>query len=174
MNFAAPVPDRFLPPKVRSGSSGAIVRWAITLIALLMLAIVVYKAYSWYVSDVTRHETLTAASRNLEGITVPPPVEVPEVAQSASAPNGMLDNAPATAVIMDPGNITDPNQRHSMCGYLAAELGRLSYEFKQPLPPPVIDRIATEIAQSRAQTNDYGCASDLGQSSTNTDADAER
>jgi hypothetical protein len=142
----SPIPDRFLPPQSQSGGIGKIARRAVMPIALVVLVVVGYQAYSWFTGNAMRREAVAAGK---EPVTVPPPVEVNGLAPPASAPDAM---------VMDPGNIKDLSARRSLCGYLAAELERLDYEFKQPLPPPVMDRIATQIEQSRAQTSRYGCA----------------
>ncbi|MDR2991846.1 MAG: hypothetical protein LBU72_07995 [Burkholderiaceae bacterium] len=153
MNSDETIPDRFLPsePRSRSRSTLVVVRWMIALIVLVALVTVAYQAYFWFVSDAAQHPA--AANDDSGGVAVPPPVEVPGLAQS----DDTQDAAPGRAAVADLGNVSDPDQRRSICGYLAAESERLGHDFKQPLPPPVIDRIATETAQLRAQINRYGC-----------------
>jgi hypothetical protein len=148
MAHDAPVPGSFSPPKARSG--GGAVRWAVTLIALLALVVMAWQAYAWYAGDVTRREAL-ATRQALETVGLPPPAEVAGLAMPDSAPG----NVPIA--VADPGDVDDPDQRRALCGYLAAELERLNSEFKQPLPPPVIDRIATEITRLGEQNSRYGC-----------------
>ena len=76
------------------------------------------------------------------------------------ASSGPASAAPLAAVA-NLGDISNADQRRSVCGYLTAELNRLDYEFRQPLPPPVVDRIATEVAQLRGQVNRYDCAAGI-------------
>jgi hypothetical protein len=147
MNSDQSIPDRFLPPEASSGGGAKLMRWAVTLIALVVLIVVAYQGYYWLMGNITRRNALMA-DRESGHIAVPPPVEVKDLEQSANIP---------AAVTSDPGSISDPDQRRSMCGYLAAELERLNHDFKQPLPPPIVDRIATEIEPLRAQLNHYGC-----------------
>jgi hypothetical protein len=162
-----PVPDRFLPPEPQAGGNSALVRWAITLIALIVLIVVAYKAYFWYAHDVAQREQAAASGKPLE-VAVPPPVEVDGLTQPTASATAATTSEKIPTAAVDLGNINDPDQRRSVCGYLAAELERLNYEFKQPLPPPVIDRIATQIEQIQARTNRYNCVSDKGQQGTNT------
>ena len=51
----------------------------------------------------------------------------------------------------------EPSQRASLCGYWTAEIERLDFEFKQPLPPPVLDRISTHLAELRGQFGQAKC-----------------
>ncbi len=43
------------------------------------------------------------------------------------------------------------------CHYLAAEVERLAFEFRQPLPPPVLDQISTHLTALRSQSERAGC-----------------
>ena len=52
----------------------------------------------------------------------------------------------------------DPSQQDAACRYLAAEIARLDFEFKQPLPPPVLDHISTRLGQLRADNSAAKCA----------------
>jgi hypothetical protein len=114
---------------------------------------VAYKAYFWLKDDLAQRGAVSAEPGS---VAVPPPVEVQEPASPADAQTAA--SGAVSAAVAALGNIGDPDQRRSACGYLAAESARLAHDFKQPLPPPVIDRIATETAQLRAQSNHYGCA----------------
>lgn len=51
----------------------------------------------------------------------------------------------------------DPAQREALCRYLAAEVERLDYDFRQPLPPPVLDAISTRLATLRSQGERLQC-----------------
>jgi hypothetical protein len=137
------MPNRFSPRKSRSSGIGKAGYWVVTLIALVALLGMAYLSYAWFTDNVAQREAVAIGA---VPITVPPPVEV----------EGLVQSAPQA--VADLGNISDPSQRRAVCGYLAAELTRLNHEFKQPLPPPVIDRIATEIDQRQAQVSRYGCA----------------
>ena len=52
----------------------------------------------------------------------------------------------------------DPAQHSAVCGYLTAEIERLDFEFRQPLPPAVLDRISTQLAALRTQHGSVQCA----------------
>ncbi|MBS0300925.1 MAG: hypothetical protein JSR16_01975 [Proteobacteria bacterium] len=60
------------------------------------------------------------------------------------------------AVRFDAGE--DPSLHEASCHYLAAEIARLDYEFRQPLPPPVIDLISTRLSTLRNQSEQGRCA----------------
>jgi len=137
---------RFSPsrPESRSGAAGATGRWTATLIALAVVLVMAYQTYAWFAGNAARREAMAIGAAP---VAVPPPVEVEGLAQPTDAPQAAADL----------GDIKEPSQRRATCGYLAAELARLNHEFKQTLPPPVIDRIATEIDQRRAQVSRYGC-----------------
>lgn len=86
-----------------------------------------------------------------------------ELQASGTDENGVTgsagDSAPATAAAR-PLNLgaADPGQRASVCGYLSAEISRLDYEFQQPLPPPVLDDISTQLTRLRTQARSAECA----------------
>jgi hypothetical protein len=153
MNAASSTTDRFAPQQPQSAGRGSRASWAATLIALAVLAVLAYQAYAWFASDVAQR-AVRAAGREPGNVIAAPPARIAPP-QSAPAP-GAAGGAPAA--ITDLGVINDPDQRRSVCGFVAAELQRLDHEFKQPLPLSVIDRIATEIAQWRSQAERYGCA----------------
>lgn len=48
-------------------------------------------------------------------------------------------------------------QHASECGFLQAEIERLEFEFRQPLSPPVIDHISTELGVLRQKRADLAC-----------------
>lgn len=89
--------------------------------------------------------------------------EASDLQASGADENGVTgsagDSAPAAAAArpLDLG-AADPGQRASVCGYLSAEISRLDYEFQQPLPPPVLDDISTQLTQLRAQAKSAECA----------------
>lgn len=60
------------------------------------------------------------------------------------------------AVRFDAGE--DPSLHEASCRYLSAEIARLDYEFRQPLPPPVIDLISTRLSTLRGQSEQGHCA----------------
>ena len=54
-------------------------------------------------------------------------------------------------------DVGDPGQHSAVCGYLAAEIERLDFEFRQPLPPAVLDHISSQLAGLRAQHGGAHC-----------------
>ena len=95
----------------------------------------------------------------------------PDGAQSAPQPpelagsdvNGVAgsagDHVPAVLVARPASlDVGDPGQHSALCGYLTAELERLDFEFRQPLPPAVLDHISSQLAGLRAQHAGAGCA----------------
>ncbi len=52
----------------------------------------------------------------------------------------------------------DPSQHDASCHFLAAEIARLDYEFRQPLPPPVIDLISSRLGALRGESEQGRCA----------------
>lgn len=78
-------------------------------------------------------------------------------------PNGVSgsagDGLPVVVVARPaPFATDDPSQRDAACRYLAAEIERLDFEFRQPLPPPVLDHISTLLGTLRAQSGAARCA----------------
>lgn len=55
-------------------------------------------------------------------------------------------------------NGSDPGHLDAVCRHLAAELERLDFEFRQPLPPPVLDHISSRLNTLRAQSQAAECA----------------
>ena len=55
-------------------------------------------------------------------------------------------------------NGSDPGHVDAVCRHLAAELERLDFEFRQPLPPPVLDHISSRLNTLRAQSQAAECA----------------
>jgi hypothetical protein len=53
---------------------------------------------------------------------------------------------------------TDGSYQAAVCGYLAAEITRLDFEFRQPLPPAVLDHISSQLAALRADHGVAQCA----------------
>ncbi|MDR0458792.1 MAG: hypothetical protein LBH10_07195 [Burkholderiaceae bacterium] len=144
-------------------------RQTITLVALLVLIILACGGYFWFTGNVARRETLAADGKEPGASELAAAAMPPIQADTPAMPAARLGNtpSPAPAATADGalGDINDPNQRRSVCGYLAAQSDRLNYEFKQPLPPPVIDHIATEVEQARAQASRYSCVSGATQNS---------
>ena len=83
--------------------------------------------------------------------------------QAAGAdPNGVSGSAGDTVpsvLVARPANLGagDPSQQTALCGYLAAEIARLDFEFKQPLPPNVLDHISSQLSGLRAQHGAAKC-----------------
>ena len=85
------------------------------------------------------------------------------IAAAGIDPNGVLgstgDRVPATvaqALVLATG--ADPAQLDATCRYLAAEIERLDFEFRQPLPPQVLDHISSRLVVLRAQGEAGQCA----------------
>ena len=77
-------------------------------------------------------------------------------------PNGVSGSAGDTVpsvLVARPANLGagDPSQQTALCGYLAAEIARLDFEFKQPLPPNVLDHISSQLSGLRAQHGAAKC-----------------
>ncbi len=78
---------------------------------------------------------------------------------TAVDPNGVTgftgDKAP---LVTDRTALSDdPSRREAECHYLAAEITRMDYEFQQPLPPPVLDHLATNLKNAREQSTSLKC-----------------
>lgn len=85
------------------------------------------------------------------------------IAAAGIDPNGVLgstgDRVPATVaqpLVLATG--ADPAQLDATCRYLAAEIERLDFEFRQPLPPQVLDHISSRLVVLRAQGETGQCA----------------
>ncbi|QTD45518.1 hypothetical protein [Ottowia testudinis] len=77
-------------------------------------------------------------------------------------PNGVSGSAGdevPTVRVARPVNLGsgDPSQQTAVCGYLTAEIARLDFEFKQPLPPNVLDHISSQLSGLRAQHGAAKC-----------------
>lgn len=84
-------------------------------------------------------------------------------AVAGTDPNGVAGSAGniTPTVVARPAALagsSDPSQLVASCAYLAAEIDRLGFEFRQPLPPPVLDHISTQLALLRAQSLAADCA----------------
>lgn len=80
----------------------------------------------------------------------------PAVAASTGPGGEVAPTTPARPPAWSGG--TDPGQLDASCRYLAAEIDRLGFEFRQALPPPVLDHISTQLALLRAQSLAADCA----------------
>ena len=77
-------------------------------------------------------------------------------------PNGVSGSAGDTVpsvLVARPANLSAgyPSQQTALCGYLAAEIARLDFEFKQPLPPNVLDHVSSQLSGLRAQHGAAKC-----------------
>lgn len=86
------------------------------------------------------------------------------IAAAGLDPNGVLgstgDRVPATTVAQPVALAaagSDPGQQEAACGYLAAEIERLDFEFRQPLPPQVLDHISSRLTSLRGQSQAGQC-----------------
>lgn len=88
----------------------------------------------------------------------------PAVVSAAGVdPNGVVgstgDSVPA--VVERPAALaggSDPAQQEADCAFLSAEIARLDYEFRQPLPPAVLDHISSRLANLRGRASSARCA----------------
>ncbi|MFV0678824.1 hypothetical protein [Ottowia sp.] len=64
----------------------------------------------------------------------------------------------ATTTVAQPVAFSTPGQQQADCNFLVAEVTRLDYEFQQPLPPPVLDHIATRLVDLRSHAEAIQCA----------------
>lgn len=76
-------------------------------------------------------------------------------------PNGVVgstgDSVPVLVARPTSLGVGDPSHQTAVCGYLLAEITRLDFEFRQPLPPPVLDHISTLLGTLRAQSGAARC-----------------
>lgn len=84
-------------------------------------------------------------------------------ASSGVDPNGVVGSAgdSTPAPVPRPTALAggqDPSQQEAGCTFLTAEITRLDYEFRQPLPPAVLDHISSRLAALRAQAGSARCA----------------
>lgn len=79
----------------------------------------------------------------------------PPGSSAEAPPPAAAQPAPALAVHFDSGE--DPSQHAASCHFLSAEIERLDYEFRQPLPPPVLDLISTRLGGLRGESAQGGC-----------------
>jgi hypothetical protein len=84
-------------------------------------------------------------------------------ASSGVDPNGVVGSAgdSTPAPVPRPTALAggqDPSQQEAGCTFLTAEITRLDYEFRQPLPPAVLDHISSRLAALRAQAGSAHCA----------------
>lgn len=83
-------------------------------------------------------------------------------------------SAPATSTVVPSGLASSStwagrnqsSQHAAQCGFLQAEIERLDFEFRQALPPPVLDHISTELGQLRQQAAEMACPVSAGKKSS--------
>ncbi len=69
------------------------------------------------------------------------------------------DSVPAVLVARPASlGVGDPGEHGAVCGYLQAEIERLDFEFKQPLPPAVLDHISSQLAGLRTRQGEAKCS----------------
>jgi len=69
------------------------------------------------------------------------------------------DSVPAVLVARPAAlSVGDPGEHSAVCSYLAAEIERLDFEFRQPLPPAVLDHISSQLASLRTQHGSAKCS----------------
>lgn len=211
LRATASPPDQPLEPQPPK-----LLRWALVGVALLILALVGYKAAHWFADDgapadadqvKTQAEARTtppSPSTQTEsagpaptapavvGRTVRPPQPSAPPAR-ATAPGDAINkcvvdgqvtytngacpegavasrvDASSTNPAVAPGFAAgalepvalagaDPSQQDAECRFLTAEITRLDYEFKQLLPPPVLDQISGRLRERRDRAAALKCA----------------
>ncbi len=191
-------------------------RWVIVVVALLVLALVGYKAVHWFsdqdsAADADEAQTQAEGSASapseaatgdqpklapvapaVVGRTVRPPQAKAPAARTTAQGDAInqcvvggqvtYTNAPcpegtavgrADAGVVNAGAApglaagglppgvfagADPSQKDAECRFLTAEITRLDYEFKQPLPPPVLDQISGRLRERRERAASLNCA----------------
>ncbi|NZA01973.1 DUF4124 domain-containing protein [Ottowia beijingensis] len=77
-------------------------------------------------------------------------------------PNGVVgstgDSVPVLVARPTSLGVGDPSHQTAVCGYLLAEITRLDFEFRQPLPPNVLDHISSRLSALRAEHAAAQCA----------------
>ena len=76
-------------------------------------------------------------------------------------PNGVVgstgDSVPVLVARPTSLGVGDPSHEAAVCGYLLAEITRLDFEFRQPLPPNVLDHISSRLSALRAEHGAAKC-----------------
>ena len=150
-------------PEELNRSSSALY-WVISGIATVLLIVGAWRAWQWFEGDVQRRRTVaesvapsgvelraradTDGSRELSELeqALPAPVEVGDLPDTV---------APVPLVNMQALNA---EEQRDACRFLAAEIERLDYEFKQNLPPPVLDHVSTRLGMFRDQYQAGKCS----------------
>lgn len=167
--------DRPLRPPEPAGVS-SLLTWVVALALALALVLGAFQAYRWWL-DAPPHE---AGAAEAQAPAPAQPTESPQAGPEGKGAHSCFVNgkwmrtegrcplgserpAAATPARADlplpappPGEV-DSGPRGAWCAYLLAEITRLDFEFKQNLPPPVLDRISTRLHTLRARNADGGC-----------------
>ncbi|MBQ9577982.1 MAG: hypothetical protein IJR28_00460 [Ottowia sp.] len=147
------------------GRSAGALYWVISASAAVLLVVGAWRAWQWFEGDVQRRrsvaETVLPSGVELHArADRESAAQLQELAQALPAPVevGDLPDTVAPVPRIDFGAL-DGSDRTSACRFLAAEIERLSYEFGQELPPPVLDHLSTRLGLVRDQYQDGKCAS---------------
>ena len=170
-------------PRARAGRRGAV---ALAL-ALLVLVGVAYRAYHWLASDVERRRAVAEAPAATPAATPTatpgpqrPGLPRPDIGDEGPAPavtgqgvrqcvvDGRVTytnlpcpetaaRAPRQVAAGELPVAADASQQAAVCAYLQAEIERLDFEFRQPLPPPVLDLISSRLSGLRTSHGTSGC-----------------
>ena len=159
-------------PARAARKEGALTRWIVTVFVVGLLLLGSYKGALWLqahrdsVLPALRQPSLTQATNTpppapaASGLVSAPPAR-PKASQPGNEPPApaVLGAAPPPA---EPGSAVEADDattaRDAQCGYLAAETARLGHEFDQPLPPTVLDQIASRLKALRARSARLKCA----------------
>ena len=158
--------DPEMPPMpAELGRSAGALYWVISAIAAVLLVVGAWRAWQWFEGDVQRRRTV-AESVAPSGVELRARADhenaeqMQELAQALPAPVevGDLPDTVAPVPQIDFGALKS-NEHTDACRFLAAEIERLSYEFGQELPPPVLDPLSTRRGLLREQYQGGKCAS---------------
>ncbi len=153
----------YASPEDLHQGSGALY-WVVSGIAAVLLVVSAWRAWQWFEGDVERRRAV-AESVAPSGVELRPAAgRLKELDQALPAPvevDGAGDVPSAVPPVPQVSAETlSGSQRTATCRFLAAEIERLDYEFKQELPPPVLDHLSSRLAQWRSQYQAGKCAAE--------------
>ena len=157
--------DSEMPPMpAELGRGAGALYWVISAVAAMLLVVGAWRAWQWFEGDVQRRRTVAES-------VLPSGVELHAHADSENAAQlqELAQALPAPVEVGDlPGTVAPvpqidfdalkSSEHTDACRFLAAEIERLSYEFGQELPPPVLDHLSTRLGAWREQYQDGKCA----------------
>ncbi|MBR6975779.1 MAG: hypothetical protein IKH84_02615 [Ottowia sp.] len=160
MTFEPDTPP--IPAALNRGTSP--LYWVISGVAAVLLVVGAWRAWQWFEGDVQRRrsvaETVLPTGVELHArADREAAAQMQELAQALPAPVevGDLPDAVAPVPQLDMGALSG-SDRTEACRFVAAEIERLSYEFGQELPPPVLDHLSTRLGLMRDQYQAGKCS----------------